>query len=61
MAHLPAALSFLHKIAASYHSVSLNKKSTVLKSFLGVTLAVNQIIAKPLANSLQPFAVLNNK
>lgn len=61
MAHLPAALSFLCRIAASCHSVSLNKKSAVLKRFLGITLAVNQIIAEPLANSLQPFAVLNNK
>lgn len=61
MAHLPAALSFLHKISASCHSVSLIKKSEVLKRFLGVTLAVNQIIAELLANSLQPFSVLNNK
>lgn len=61
MAHLPAALSFLHKISASCHSVSLIKKSAVLKRFLGVTLAVNQIIAEPLASSLQPFSLLNNK
>lgn len=65
MAHLPAALSFLYKTAASCHSVSLKKKKRkkkgALKRFLGVTLAVNQIIAEPLANSLQPFTVLNNK
>ena len=61
-AHLPAALSFSHKIAAFCHSaIGQKKKSAVLKRFLGVTLAVNQIIAEPLANSLQPFAVLNNK
>lgn len=39
----------------------LTKKSAVSKRFLGVTLAVNQIIAESLANSLQPSTVLNNK
>lgn len=39
----------------------LSKKSAVLERFLGVTLAVNQIIAESLASSLQPFSLLNNK
>lgn len=37
----------------------LSKKSALLKRFLGVTLAVNQIIAESLASSLQPFSLLN--